>query len=72
MRASPGRRARLLLLTLAVTGCAVEPGRPPAPVSPLPARPLILPPVISGFGEWRGAGGGSRLWQHTGIDIRAA
>jgi murein DD-endopeptidase MepM/ murein hydrolase activator NlpD len=66
------RRARCLLLVLVLMGCAVEPGPPPLPVPEPSGRPLVPPATISGFGEWRGAGGGSRRWQHTGIDLRAA
>jgi murein DD-endopeptidase MepM/ murein hydrolase activator NlpD len=29
-------------------------------------------PIISAFGDWDGAGGTPREWQHYGIDIRAA
>jgi murein DD-endopeptidase MepM/ murein hydrolase activator NlpD len=32
---------------------------------------LILPPVISRFGEWRGEGGAATPTRHAGIDIRA-
>jgi murein DD-endopeptidase MepM/ murein hydrolase activator NlpD len=69
-----GRGARLLLGVLALTGCAIE--RPvPGPVSQ-PAPPLVSwvplapPPIISGFGAWRGEGGTSGSWQHAGVDIR--
>ncbi len=62
-----GRGARLLLI-LALTGCAVE---GPAPVTVLPPAPPRVPaPIISGFGDWDGAGGVPRPWQHYGIDIR--
>lgn len=71
MWASLARPARLLPVALAVSGCAVA-AVPPPSVSRPPAPPLVVPPIISGFGEWRGPGGGPRLWQHTGIDIRAA
>jgi murein DD-endopeptidase MepM/ murein hydrolase activator NlpD len=70
MWASLGRRARLLAAALAMAGCAVETGSPP--VVPRPPSRLVPPPIISGFGAWRGSGGGSGPWQHTGIDIRAA
>jgi murein DD-endopeptidase MepM/ murein hydrolase activator NlpD len=33
---------------------------------------LVPPPVISRFGDWNGAGGLPRPWQHAGVDIRAA
>lgn len=37
------------------------------------AAPTLVPPaIISGFGDWHGAGGAARPWQHYGIDIRAA
>jgi len=62
-------RARRLLLLLALAGCAVETGRVPAPVSLTPGEPTP-PPIISGFGDWRGAGGPSGPWRHNGIDIR--
>jgi murein DD-endopeptidase MepM/ murein hydrolase activator NlpD len=42
----------------------------PAPSS-LPPGASLLPPVISGFGDSRGAGGPTGPWQHNGIDIRA-
>jgi len=69
------RGARILGLLLAVTGCAVEPPRPAALPPPAEATPgplaLVPPPVISGFGEWRGEGGTARPARHAGIDIRA-
>src|SRR5262249_3578346 len=37
------------------------------PPAPLPSPP----PIISRFGDWGGHGGVPRLWQHSGIDIRA-
>jgi len=58
------RRGALVLL-LALTGCAVE---RPAPPPAIPA--LLPPPILSGFGDWHGAGGTPRPWQHHGIDIR--
>ena len=70
------RCARLLLLVLAATGCALEPPRPEpitgALPAPAPAPALTPPPVISAFGDARSAGGGLRIWQHAGVDIRAA
>lgn len=63
------RGLRILALLLAVSGCAVEGPRPVA-VTPPPEVPAVPPPIISGFGDWTGAGGGPRLWQHAGIDIR--
>ncbi len=41
------------------------------PAVPPPSTVAVPHPIISGFGEWHGAGGGPRLWQHAGIDIRA-
>lgn len=65
------RRGGRLVLLLALTGCAVEPPAPaPAPAS-LPPPAAVPPPVISRFGDWHGAGGGPRPWQHAGLDIRA-
>lgn len=72
------RGARLLLLLLAVTGCAVERPRPSAMLPPdrdatedrVPA--LVPPPILSRFGEWRGEGGMARPARHAGVDIRAA
>lgn len=66
----------MLLLLLAATGCAIDPPRPElpppatesAPAAPLATVPL---PVISGFGEYRGEGGGPNPLRHAGIDIRA-
>jgi murein DD-endopeptidase MepM/ murein hydrolase activator NlpD len=68
------RSVRLLALVLAATGCALEPPRP-EPLTgalPAPAPALLPPPVISAFGDARSAGGGLRIWQHAGVDIRAA
>jgi hypothetical protein len=67
------RGARILLLLLSVTGCAVE---PPHPVLVPPADgsgtvALVPPPVISGFGARRGEGGSASSARHAGIDIRA-
>lgn len=66
------RGLRIVGLALAVTGCAVE--RPPVPISlPPPAASILVPPpIISKFGDWDGAGGAPRLWQHSGIDIRVS
>ena len=72
------RGARILVLLLAVTGCAVEPPRPaalppspPAETAPGPLAAFLPPPVISRFGEWRGEGGAARPARHAGVDIRA-
>jgi murein DD-endopeptidase MepM/ murein hydrolase activator NlpD len=40
----------------------------PASLPPPTSVPL---PIISRFGDWHGAGGVPRPWQHAGIDIRA-
>ena len=67
------RSGRILLLLLAVTGCAVEPPRS----THLPSEPLtgpvtlVAPPILSRFGEWRGEGGAATPTRHAGIDIRA-
>ena len=42
----------------------------PAPAGAPPGA-LTPPPIISGFGDPRGAGGPSGSWRHNGIDIRA-
>jgi murein DD-endopeptidase MepM/ murein hydrolase activator NlpD len=66
------RTLRVLGLVLALTGCAVESPRP-VPVALAPPPPTLMPPpIISRFGDWQGAEGVPRLWQHSGIDIRAA
>ncbi len=50
---------------------APEAAIPPPVAAPTP-QAFVPPPVISKFGAWNGAGGGPRLWQHSGVDIRAA
>ena len=70
---SVARSGRILLMLLAVTGCAVEPPRS----AHLPSEPLtgpvtlVAPPILSRFGEWRGEGGAATPTRHAGIDIRA-
>ena len=65
------RQLRIVVTLLALTGCAVEPPRPEGERIPPGAAALPPPPIISKFGDWAGHGGAPRLWQHTGIDIRA-
>ena len=66
------RSLRIVVMLLALTGCAIEPPRPEGDrIPPGAAAPPPPPPVISKFGDWAGHGGVPRLWQHTGIDIRA-
>ena len=72
-RAAFRRQVRIVGLLLALTGCAIEPPRPDTAHLTPPGTPVLLPPpIISRFGDWGGHGGGPRLWQHFGIDIRAA
>jgi murein DD-endopeptidase MepM/ murein hydrolase activator NlpD len=71
------RGVRILVLLLAVTGCAIDGPAPvarratPSPAGPPPSAPLVPPPVTSRFGEWRSEGGGPRPARHAGIDLRA-
>jgi murein DD-endopeptidase MepM/ murein hydrolase activator NlpD len=55
-----------------MAGCAIEPVPldPPAVEAPVATLPTP-PPITSRFGEWGGAGGSPRRWQHSGIDITA-
>jgi murein DD-endopeptidase MepM/ murein hydrolase activator NlpD len=55
-----------LLVAGALVGCAAK---PPVPAS-LPPR-VGPPAILSPFGEWQGAGGRPRAWQHYGVDLRA-
>jgi murein DD-endopeptidase MepM/ murein hydrolase activator NlpD len=68
---------RVLVITLAVTGCAFEPSqslRGPHGTADTPmADPMPEPPaIVSRFGDWGGGGGMPRPWQHSGIDIRGS
>jgi murein DD-endopeptidase MepM/ murein hydrolase activator NlpD len=67
------RTLRIVATLLALTGCAIEPSRPDVErVPPGAAVPApVPPPIISRFGDWGGHGGVPRLWQHSGVDIRA-
>jgi murein DD-endopeptidase MepM/ murein hydrolase activator NlpD len=67
------RTLRIVVTLLALTGCAIEPPRPDGErIPPGVAAPTPVPaPIISRFGDWGGHGGVPRLWQHSGVDIRA-